>query len=116
MRFTALLAALLAAVPAHAQTSTGALALAGLEDVAAAICGHRAPTVDPSGLAAGLDGAIGDAMGLRNTDSIVGLIYANDPEGGARMWASTLSGSAAGCNTLVQMLSVPASTTIAGLN
>lgn len=107
-----LLASLLAALPASAQTSRGSAALAGLEDVARNICGHSAATVDPSGLAAGLEGPIGDAMGLTNSDSIIGIIAADDPEGGARMWASTTAGNG-GCATVIRMLSQPGSATIA---
>lgn len=117
MRSTApIIAAFLAAAPALGQGTEGARALAGLEDVASSVCGHGAATVDPGGLVTGLEGVIGDAMGLRNGDSIIGTIYASDPEAGARMWAATLAGSAAGCATLVRMLSVPAAETIVGLN
>lgn len=112
MRFTLLLATLLAAAPAAAQTSRGAAALAGLEDAATSFCGHHAETVDAAGLATALEGPVGDAMGLTNGDSIIGIIAANDPEAGARMWASTIAGNG-GCTTLIRMLSQPGSATIA---
>lgn len=103
----------LAVAPSAARAETGQLALAGLEEVARANCGHSAATLDPAGLSAALDGVVGDAMGLRDTDTIIGMIYAGDPRSGARMWASTLSGKPGGCNTLVRMLSQPAADTIA---
>lgn len=112
MRFPLLLAALLEAVPVAAQTSRGAAALTGLEDVAANFCGHRVETVDPQGLAAALEGPVGDAIGLTNGDSIIGNIAANDPEAGARMWASTTAGNG-GCATVIRILSQPAAATLA---
>ncbi|MEJ6390224.1 hypothetical protein [Gymnodinialimonas ulvae] len=103
------LAALLIAGPALAD---GRLAITGLEEVAAASCGHTAATLDPDGLAAALDAAGGEAMGLRNADTIIGIIYESDPPGGARMWASTTAGRG-GCTTLIRILSQPAEATLA---
>lgn len=114
MRKTLLLASLLAA-PAMAQTGHGPASLAGLESIARQICNHRQATVDPTGMAAALEGALGDAMGLRNTDSIIGLIHDGDPEQGAAMWANTMASRTGGCDLLIRMLSVPATTTLAEL-
>ncbi|WP_224816328.1 hypothetical protein [Hasllibacter sp. MH4015] len=102
-------AALIAASPVFAD---GAEAVAGLEEVARATCGHSATTMDPQGLAAALDGVVGDAMGFRNAESIIGMIYDGDPRAGARMWASTTT-ARGGCPTLIRILSQPAEATIA---
>lgn len=93
-------------------SADGTAAVAGLEDVARSVCGHTARTADPTGLATALDGVVGDAMGLRDGSTIIGMIYGNDPEGGARMWASTTTANG-GCPTLIRMLSQPATATIA---
>ncbi|MEX3017672.1 hypothetical protein [Gymnodinialimonas hymeniacidonis] len=101
---------LLAASPAFAD---GALALAGLQEIARSPCAYRDEPVDPQGLAAALDGVIGDVMGLRDSDTIIGMIYDGDPQAGARMWASNLALTHQGCETLVHILSSPVEALIA---
>ncbi len=115
MRKLALLASLLAA-PAFGQTGDGPATLTGLETVAREVCNHRQPTADPAGLATALEGALGDAMGLLNQDSIIGVIHEGDPEQGGSIWASTIAGRSGGCDQLIRTLSVPAATTLAEIN
>lgn len=116
MRLALLLASLLAATPLSAHSSDGALALAGIEGTARDLCGYTTPTADPSGLTTALDSPLGDAMGLRNSDSIIGIIAANDPQAGAQMWASTTANGNGGCGLLTRILSRPSAETIAELN
>jgi hypothetical protein len=115
LRPTLFLAALLAAAPALAQSDGARAAVDGLENVAREICNHRSDAVDPAGLAAAIDGPLGDAMGLRDGDTIIGMIYVDNPEGGAQMWASTMAGRNGGCALLIDMLSLPVDQVLADL-
>lgn len=99
--------------PTFAVSGGGADAVAGLEEVARFNCEHSNPSTDPIGLASALEGDLGTAMGLKDSNSIVGMIYSSDPKAGARMWASTLSGKQGGCDTLIRILVQPVQDTLA---
>lgn len=97
---------------AHAQ---GAQALEGLQNIARQLCNWTGNPVDPSGLAAAIDGRLGDTMGVRNTDSIIGSVYATDPAAGAQIWASNMTRRAGGCERLIGILDRPAAEVLAEL-
>lgn len=66
-------ALLIAATPAAVQTDDfGIKALIGFERTTRDLCGYPGQTVDPAGLAAALAGPLSEAMGLLNTESIIG--------------------------------------------
>lgn len=113
MRFLSVfLLALTVAGGAHAQ---GAQALAGLQNIARQLCDWSGSPADPGGLAAAIDGRLGDSMGVRNTESIIGSVYAEDPAAGAQMWASNITRRAGGCARLIGILDRPAAEVLAEL-
>ena len=111
-RVTLVILAALLANPASAQ---GQQAVTGLNNIAQQLCGWTGGVADPSGLAAALDGPLGDVMGFRDSDSLVGSVYASDPRAGAQMWASNGSRRSGGCEQLVAILNRPASQVLADL-
>ena len=105
------------AAPAAAQPDDfGTKALAGFERVTRDICGFNGEIADPEGLIAAFEGQLGEAMGLFNTDSIIGSISADDPAAGTQMWASTMEGRNGGCELLIDILEKPAAETLETLN
>jgi len=105
------------AAPAVAQSDDfGVKALSGFERITRDLCGYNGEIADSEGLAAAFEGRLGEAMGLFNTDSIIGTIAANDPDAGAQMWASTMEGRNGGCDLLIGILTKPAAETLETLN
>ncbi len=106
---------LLAAAPAIAQTSEGVLARMGLEVIARDLSAYSATEADPSGPEIGLEDSIGYAMGLQDTNLIIGMIYIGDPQTGAPAWTCTATRTGTSRAALTGILSRPAAKTTAEL-
>lgn len=112
MRFLVILFFASLAIPAHAQ---GRAAVNGLTNTARQLCDWSGNVADPNGLAAELDGRLGDAIGLRNGNSIIGTVYASDPTAGAQIWASNMASMSGGCDKLTDILDNPAAQALSHL-
>lgn len=108
--------AILATPVAADSDNFGTKALAGFERTTRNLCGYRGEIVDAEGLIAAFEGRLGQAMGLFNSDSIIGIIAANDPDAAAQMWASTTEGRKGGCELLIGILEKTAAENLETLN
>jgi len=101
------------AAPAAAQSDDfGTKALTGFERITRDFCGYKGDIADAEGLVAAFEGQLGEAIGLFNTDSIIGIVAADDPAAGTQMWASTMEGRNGGCEMLIGILDKPAAETL----